>query len=474
MLTFTMTDVPGPLGELRRELKRLHDGAGRPSSRKIKVQTGNRISHTTIAAVLSGAMTRWDSLEPVVVALGGDVAHVKRLWLRAVDDHEHEHEHKQESEPPLVINRITPMELGANCVLPHAADDQWVPRAMLRQMADDGRALTELAALRGPLLRQEFVRALLTARRVVVNRSYLIRNPVFAEAFSTDPAERGALAVLLRDRAIVPFLLTESSPVEGEFAEEPAARQAAHVWNEILREVTVTCVRFSWTDENSNALAVEDLEESFGTAIRRATGLNLRRLLADAEVRAEDERAFGEQVKLLPKAHTAEGDEVPLTRSELYRRHIVRPRTKVRDGVYDFDKPYMVALKWLFDLIYNSNLAVRLGVALTKPVDSAHRSLVHHPNFFQTGEDPEAFDSARVRAAVMEAVHDALSDWPALGDLSLARVVAVRASRPWRRYTMAVDTLLDEPWLLSHPRYGLGEVRRRHGDMLAAITEGDA
>ena len=154
----------------------------------------------------------------------------------------------------------------------------------------------------------------------------------------------------------------------------------------------------------------------------------------------------------------------------------MRDPQDIAPGRYDFTKPYLVPLKWLFDLVYNSNLATELQLAMTTPVDSVHRSVVHNPNFFQDEVQGDGFHPGRVRAAIMETIQSALfrRDF-STGALSvfeavtLPQVVTIRRSEPWRAYTDAVNALLAEPWLLSHPERGILHVYRLYDDLISYI-----
>lgn len=479
MLTYTMTDEPAmasldspALNELRAHLQRLHVDAGAPSTREIRRRLGGSPSHATVNNVLRcEKVPNWAFLEPIVRVLGGDVDLFRRLWTTS---RQATPAGTTRSDDQIELLQCEPADLGHNCVLPHALDDQWVPRSLLRVMAAEGRSLDDLGDLRRDLLHQEYVRSLVTTRRIVINRSYLLRNPVLSSAYTADAASRAAFTDLLRTRAIVPFLYTERSPLQSDFAKDPDAQATGAVWNEILHSVTVMCVRLSW-DDDANRQSTKKLEDTFALGIRQAAGLNFRRLLADAGAGEEDAGAFGERLRLLPRLGTPTA-ELPLTRAVLYERHIIKQPGRISDGKYDFTKPYMIALKWLFDLVYNSNLASALGVALTTPVDSAHRSVVHSPNFFQPDGSSDGFDTRRVRTAIMETIQDALfaRDFATgavsvFEGLTLADVVAIRSSETWRRYMLAVDALLNEPWLLSHPERGLPYVYGRYGDLIEYI-----
>jgi hypothetical protein len=54
--------------------------------------------------------------------------------------------------------------------------------------------------------------------------------------------------------------------------------------------------------------------------------------------------------------------------------------------------------------------------------------------------------------------------------LTLSDVVAIRNSEAWRRYIQALDSLLAEPWLMSHPERGLPFVYGRYASLIDYIS----
>jgi hypothetical protein len=69
-------------------LRELHERASRPSTREIAARavraTGGTVSHVAVHSMLSGNnVPRWDNLQAVVIALGGDPMEFRRLWLDA-------------------------------------------------------------------------------------------------------------------------------------------------------------------------------------------------------------------------------------------------------------------------------------------------------------------------------------------------------------------------------------------------------
>ena len=392
-----------------------------------------------------------------------------------------------EPEPQQVaIYELTPadLELEPNCTIPHALDDQWVSRSLLREMAASRRPLHELGEAREALVRREYLRALVTARKIVINRSYLLKSQVITRDYNSDTADRAAFVELLRKGAIIPFLLKERTPIESEFATDPDAAEGARIWNELLRghnpgvrgRVEIQCVRLSWDDAENARLVKERFFDAFADGIKRAASLDNDRLLGD--VGAEPSRRFKELLRLMPKI-SASGPGSALTRAALYERYVIEDQEDASSGKYDFTKPGMVAFKWLFDLIYNSNLAAALGLALVAPADSAHRSVIFRPGRSHENDAAwsEQYGRSFLRTIAMETVQDAIfvGDYTSgslsiFDGLTLSDVVEIRKSEVWRRYSEALDSLLDEPWLLAHPEHGLPFVYGRYAALIDHIS----
>jgi hypothetical protein len=493
MLTLTMSEHPetvqedhGALRELKAELDRLHLLAGKPSGREISRQLGGLPSHTTVSAVLQcRTVCKWWQLKAIVEHLGGDVDDFRRLWM-ATQTSVHDRtdivtmrqlprEEPQNADGQIKFRQFLPADLGRNCILPHALDDQWVPRGQLLMMRATGASLTDLGESRYTVVRREYVRSLITAERIVVNRSFLFRNPVLSTDYLAESDSRNAFAELLRDGAIVLFLTSERSPLESEWARESAAaRDAAKALEPILRSVRAWCVRLSWDADND--ARIDAWNDRFADRIKKSAGLDHKRFLEDAGITGDSAAGFRQQLSLLPRLATPTA-QVAITRSNLYAEYLVRNPQDIEHGRYDFTKPYVVPLKWLFDLIYNSNLATELQVALTGPADSVHRSVVHHPNFFQDDITGDGFDPGRVRTAIMETIQNALfrRDFSTgvlsvFESVTLPQVVTIRKSEPWQTYADAVDALLAEPWLLPHPERGLLHVYRCYDNLIAYIA----
>ncbi len=67
--------------ELQQRLLQIWDQAGRPSVRQLAQRAG--FSHMTASTYLNGKIRNQQTLEKLVVALGGDVTWIPDAWLRA-------------------------------------------------------------------------------------------------------------------------------------------------------------------------------------------------------------------------------------------------------------------------------------------------------------------------------------------------------------------------------------------------------
>ncbi|MEU4237161.1 hypothetical protein [Actinoplanes sp. NPDC026619] len=463
-----MTDHPDPaLARLLAHVDQLRMAAGGLKAPEISKRLGGIPGRSTVNNIVSRnsrILVSWEHVAKVVDFLGGDRGVALDLWTQAEAAMRAEPASATDAEPEIL--KCTPVELDLNCVLPHAADDQWVPRGVLARMAVEGLSLADLGDERDQLLRRELIRSLITARQIVINRSFLVRNPVLSRAYRDEPEERRAFTTLLSDEAIVPYLYTEKTPLESEFATEPAARQAQEVWNEILHSTVVMCVRLSWNNAK-NLEATNGLQQSFADGLRRAAGSQLRMLLEDVGTSADEVDDFRKKLGHLPQLGRADAPE-PVSRTLLYKHYIVKRGTDPRAGDYDFTRTrHMVPLKWVLDLVYHSNLASRLGIALITPVDSANRSVVHHPNFLQTSARRGGYNARRVQISIQEAIqHFSAGSLKVFERLTLADVVEIRTNPVWLSYARSVDALLKEPWLMSHPERGLPHVYARHQDLI--------
>jgi hypothetical protein len=475
------------LAPLKAQLAWLHVYAGRPSLRKVSLALskefgGDAPSHSSVRNVLScEKLPNWQYLEQIVRYLGAavhrtadgveaEIVQCRKLWVEAAD--------------PAMLRRgsaviepvgtlsgglqspLRPEDLKAAAVLPLALDDQWMPRGLLRRMAVEGASASDVEQERHELVRAEFIRSLVTAEQVVINRAFLFRNDVITRAY-TQERDRAAFAELMRQQVMLIFLFAEDDPLKSHYANAPSAE----AWAKIAKTVQVGCVRFEWDDEVRHQEQLRAWTEAFDRRVRLATGINRDRLIEDVG-QHDDAEMLERQLDLISR-RARPRRRVVQDRTLLYQEFVVRDETEVEARDYDFSKPNAATLKWLFDLVYNSNLATRLGVALAGPADSVHRSVVHNPPVFQNEPADPRFDAAQVRSAIMETIQDALfrRDYhagalSAFDGITMSDVVTIRASGLWKSYRNAVRALLAEPSFLSHPERGLRAVFQRYDQLI--------
>ena len=78
---------------------------------------------------------------------------------------------------------LTPSDVRGAMVLPQALDNQWAPREVLCKARDSGSSLASLNSVK--TRRVEYLRALVGARRVIVNRAYMYNSPAVSRADTT-------------------------------------------------------------------------------------------------------------------------------------------------------------------------------------------------------------------------------------------------------------------------------------------------
>jgi hypothetical protein len=369
-------------------------------------------------------------------------------------------------EPPILY--AEPHMLQGASVVPQCLDDQWVPHALLLEMMQNGRSLPEMGAKRLPAVRREYMRVLLTSRQVVINRTYLFRNPAVYTDYLGPGAQRDAFLSLLDDKVIAPFLMFERSPLATVDATDPVYAEASSAWNSICREQGVYCIRLSWDDELNTGLVRSQLFDEFTEGVRRAADTDPAELLLEDGRGRRSTADLGQLRRRLDDLHLvrAPGADLPLTRTYLYERFILARGSNVKKPKYDGQKPHTGSLKSFLDLLYNSNLASALGVALVMPFDTHHRSAVLKIRENSIGD--RRLPSV-LTEVVLNAIFSVASDARYLSifdTLTLADLVQIRAGAQWRKYIDAVDQLIDSPILASHPHKGVPALYRLYAELL--------
>lgn len=382
----------------------------------------------------------------------------------------------QHADTPLYITEFAPQNLSLNCVVPHSLDDQWIPRRLLQEIVVQGRSLEDIAEERQDTMRAEYVRALLSAREVVINRAYLYRTPVIVKDYLTPGQQRDAFEELLSDRAIISFVLRERSPIEPLSPNEIGYSKAFAAWEGICRRAQVCCVRLDWTNDKANeSLISKHFESAFTHGIMNGLGEGIRPFLEDTGAEASDDAIEDFRSVMTTVQSTrptsSSGHAQKVKRTTIYERFVLTNDSSTSTPRYDRSRRWTAQVKWFADLIYNNNLAKALGRALVTPVDTPHWSAVRPVNAREA--DSDFVDLPAIAECVVNALFyrrqgsDPLAPFR---DLTLTDVVSIRRGEVWRSYARAMDNLLKSPWHLANPERGLVHVYRHYDRLVDFIS----
>lgn len=365
---------------------------------------------------------------------------------------------------------LDPGDLGALTAVPQCLDGHWVPRRLLGRMLERGESLAGVAGERMGAVRAEYLRALLTARHVVVGRSAFLQNPAVARDVLSASADREALCRLLDAGVLLPFLHAESSPLDRP--EHRVDERAFAAWQRVCREVQTRCLRLSWTDEDNATAIQRDLHRRFGWFAGGIHQLDVPALARRLELRAGDDAALHKvlaQVALWCAAWAGEGRAV--TRDDLYRAFVVADGSRPGEGRYDGGKPFAGALKLLLDLRHNASLPDALGRHPLVPADALPRAALQEWRLPETG--PARLTAADVAGLVRSAAADPAPGGAGLestGALGLHEVEAIRRTEAWAEYAERLERLLRSPLDLADPTAGAAAVAGAYARLAQLAT----
>ncbi len=353
--------------------------------------------------------------------------------------------------------QLEPRHLRRLRIVAQALDNQWEGRRLLEVMRssfNNGKplGLADIRPMRYEAGRGEYVRALLNAEQLVVNRVFMYNTDYLAEDFLGQGESRDALRELLTSQVLVPFLVDEHSP-----AEEPPnvehVKKAHEGWDRLCREARAGAVRLSW-DDSVNDTEKKRLFGSFATWLNNLGMFNqygdIRLLAAELGLPNDEEsaralsRQFFEVAKwALDTAQAGEG----IYRGAFYGRFVVDDPKKVTDGVIDFGKPFASELKQIADLSYATNLPDALGGFALTPMDSLPRTALQELTF-QRNQTLKPIEPDQIRLLLQREAFSLIQGGQFLRSmslLSLRDVIALRATDEWVRYKDALTGLLDDP-----------------------------
>lgn len=370
------------------------------------------------------------------------------------------------------FRQLTTSDLDELAVIAQSLDNQWVPPRVLVQMIDAGKSFEDVSDDRHAAMRVEYLRSLINASQAVINRAYLLNNPVVYRDFCSPGPDREAFKTLLQRRVIVPFFFDEVSPVqETRFSVNSDARAA---WDAVAQETLMSCVRLSWDNDKNRDYIRGQLVTRFGAFAQQMNLMEIAPLMRDLSINLDSGGAAALRQRLGDVLRWA-ADEVDaggyVTRENLYRRFIVVDGTKPDEGRFDRAKPFASEVKQLVDLDYNINLADALDVYPLTPRESLKRAALQE--WQSLTRQPQAVSAEEIiellrKTAFSEVQQGLYLD--SLAELSLADVPVVRETEEWRTYASRLGDLLRSPMSFTDADVGAPAVLQAYVDLAGVIT----
>lgn len=339
---------------------------------------------------------------------------------------------------PIVSDDLKPIAVVAQCL-----DNQWVRQDLLSRMLRDRLSFDDKRINKRRLIdaRTEYLRALLNAEQVVVNRAFFYNNPVVYQDFRRPGQARETFKNLMNTHVVVPFLLSESSPAEPPSFTTDAAGWSA--WEQVLREMRPQCVRLSWDDAENRRYVDTNMFQSFRRFVGGLGLLDPAALAVDLQLDREGSRELLRRLKAVT-VWTLEEEKV--NREVFYKEFVVADGTDPAKGCYDNTKPFAAELKQLADLKYAVSLPDVLDRFPLTPADSLHRIALQEERQIKTKKGGSAsadLVEALLRRQAFDLVQRPLA--VSLAGLDLPSVWTARHTEEWARYIAELRTLREHP-----------------------------
>lgn len=380
-------------------------------------------------------------------------------------------------------HKVEPSELSRVAVVAHCLDNQWVPRQMLAQMTKDGLSLQDVQDARSGYVRAEYLRALLTAQQVVVNRVFLYNNHIISGDYMEGGPSRDAFASLLRTNAIVPHLHSEDSPFQPP-EKMDLVRKGFDAWVDVCKQAEEFSVtRLSWNPERNDTLTDKlglAFQEFVLNIAGRAAGGGAAEFARHLDLPEKEAGDFRKRLRELRRwanrfvEETEDDSSVgPITRNAVYKEFVTPPEVDPTSGRCDGKKRYSQDIKQLVDLQYNTALPEFLDRLPMRPLNTLHRAALreNRPQHPAPGDTDQATlaDVLKSRLAFDNLV-DNLDPFntASLLSLDLPSIVKIRETGTWRTYTTKLAGLISEP-LLFEAR--VDAVLEAYQELLRVIAE---
>jgi hypothetical protein len=357
-------------------------------------------------------------------------------------------------------------------VMPQCVDNQFLTKDLFARLAKGRRALRNIleSSISGSpdgdathffeAHKTEYVRSLIYARRLLINRAALWNNPVFIASLLGD--DRDSVVALLASGVISPCLLKETS-----FDEQPGFETldlGVQAMTDLGRDpalADMTCVRLGGLGQASNERALDTLTGIFRNLLQFPVTAEYRQVQRIARALFDDpEETPTADVDALANRLIQVGEWVRLNRpnrNEIYEEFITYgPPTTTPYRA----EPLTFELKKWVDIVYNSNLPFFLGARTFTPHGMPTPLDVELDWAFRVGGAPttpldnftDVADEIRQRARSVAELRawDALENTlalpvPAPHELSHRDVVEVRALPSWDVMMTTMEAHLAQP-----------------------------
>jgi hypothetical protein len=349
------------------------------------------------------------------------------------------------------FRKLVPQDLRRLAAVAQTLDNQWVPRDMLDRMVAGGLALADVRAEREAVVRTEYLRAVLNAEQLVINRAYFFNNSAIVRDFETPGPAREAFKQLLGDGVLVPFLYAETSPVHNA-TETRMSQLAERQWVELATETEMSCVRLSWADSVNQAAVNKGLAVRFHEFVSglKAKCLDGGDVIFASHLAVPPDRVDALRRRLSEVAAWAFHLDRRVMREDFYREFVVAPGSRPVEGRYDRSKEFAAELKLLVDLAYNTTLPETLDRYPLRPEQSLHRAALQEWKQRSDTRSAPTTDAATALAAVIHRrtafdLASAALPVPALTELDLSHMAAARGTDEWLTYRDALADLVTHP-----------------------------
>lgn len=362
---------------------------------------------------------------------------------------------------------IPPAGLDVDAIVPQCLDNQYTSDAVLDRMLamKVGFQHREIAELRLEETHSEFIRSLLYASTVVVNRAYLTNPGYLVRELSRS---NSAVPKLIQTRAIIPFLGKEKSLAQPTgFAQHQKTLEILRGLEEKGTFQDSLCLRFS-EDDSANDQQIRRLGANFRRFSKDLDSVandsdelpTLGRQLysqvspgakALPEVPTEVLLEFEKQLRAVCKYAQERSGELEREKAEFGRQHIYerffiaggeQTPGNVAEGLFrqEMQHPALRMVKKLIDLKYNANLPDMLGRYTLTPANLPGRSALP----FETPAEGASADHVLKRLIEFKGriMDEPPAVLPRLRHLTLDQVLEIRNLDEWEQFRQSQDSLL--------------------------------